>query len=252
MAERKAVCEWLDDILQPARIKDYAPNGLQVEGRTSIDKVLLGVTASQALIDEAVRWGADAMLVHHGWFWRSEPLTVTGQKYRRMKTVLANDINLIGYHLPLDVHPDYGNNAALGDLLGFEKVATHALHGVEGLLWEGLLSETMSAAGLGQLISGKLAREPLLLGSPDKHIRRIAWCTGGAQDAIDDAIALGVDAYISGEASEQTFHAAVENDIVYFAAGHDATERYGVQRLGAALAERFGLETRFHDLGNPV
>ncbi|GAA3973374.1 Nif3-like dinuclear metal center hexameric protein [Allohahella marinimesophila] len=252
MVERAAVGAWLNAVLKPELVKDYCPNGLQVEGRTQIAKVMLGVTASQALIDEAARWGADMLLVHHGWFWKNEPLTVTGQKYRRMKALMDHDINLFAYHLPLDMHPEYGNNARLAAVLGLEVEAMQALLGVQDLLWSGRLAAPCRADDFARHIEEKLQRKPLLLGNAEKQIETVAWCTGGAQSAIDDAIALGMDAFISGEASEPTYHAAMENDIVYYAAGHDATERYGVQALGSALAAEFGLEARFFDLGNPV
>ncbi|MAM89305.1 MAG: Nif3-like dinuclear metal center hexameric protein [unclassified Hahellaceae] len=252
LVERTAIEKWLNVVLEPEQVKDYCPNGLQVEGRTQIAKVLLGVTASQALVDEAARWGADMILVHHGWFWKNEPLTVTGQKYRRMKALMHHDINLFAYHLPLDIHAEYGNNATLAETLGLQVEARQTLMGVKDLLWYGRVAEPCQADVFARHIEKRLQRKPLLLGDSQKMVRSVAWCTGGAQSAIDDAIELGVDAFISGEASEQTYHAAMENDIVYYAAGHDATERYGVQALGAALAAEFGLETRFFDLGNPV
>ncbi|WP_341501239.1 Nif3-like dinuclear metal center hexameric protein [Gallaecimonas sp. GXIMD4217] len=244
--------QYLDELLKPKLFRDYAPNGLQVEGRRQVRKVLTGVTASQALLDEAVAWGADAVLVHHGYFWKGEPAEITGMKKRRLATLLANDINLLAYHLPLDAHDGIGNNVQLARVLDLE--TSGALDGElgRGLVLHGTLAEPMTAAELSEHISRRLGREPLHLPGGPERIRTIAWCTGGAQDYIELAVSHGIDAFISGEVSERTFHTAQEAGIHYFGAGHHATERYGIQALGEHLAEKFELDVRFVDLPNPV
>lgn len=239
--------------LQPDRFKDYTVNGLQVEGRDEVRRVLSGVTACQALLDEALAWGADLVLVHHGYFWKNEPVAVTGMKRRRLQTLLANDINLLAYHLPLDAHAELGNNAELGRRLGFtvEGCADGELG--EGLLWIGTPPAGMEAQGLASHVSERLGREALLVEAPDAgEVRRVAWCTGGAQDMITAAWEAGADAFISGEISERTTHLARELGIHYLCAGHHATERDGVRALGEWLAEEFGVEHRFVDIDNPA
>ncbi|MCE9684756.1 Nif3-like dinuclear metal center hexameric protein [Shewanella sp. AS16] len=248
---RSELSHYLQTFLQVSSFKDYAPNGLQVEGKAQIHTLVTGVTASQALIDEAIRLNADAILVHHGFFWKSEPEVITGMKQRRIKALLAHDINLFGYHLPLDAHPVLGNNAQLARVL--ELVNAEVVEEVtQGLLWRGNLDQPMRAADVSQKLSQALNRAPLHIGDPEAQIYSLAWCTGGAQDYIDAAAALGVDAFISGEVSERTYHSAVEQGIHYFAAGHHATERFGIQALGRHLAREFGLEHHFVDIDNPV
>lgn len=249
---RKELIRYLDQRLSPERFRDYAPNGLQVEGAEQISRVITGVTASQALLDEAVAWGADTVLVHHGYFWKGENPCITGMKQRRLKTLLQNNMNLIGYHLPLDAHPEIGNNATLAALLGIE-----ISDGLEpgnplsiGVVGE--FSEALSLDKLGIRIAQALGREPTLIGGGNHLIKTIGLCTGGAQDYIDKAIDLGLDAYLSGEISERTVHSARENGVHYIAAGHHATERYGVKELGEELAREFGLDVRFVDIDNPV
>ncbi|GAB1060056.1 Nif3-like dinuclear metal center hexameric protein [Shewanella algae] len=249
--KREELRQYLGEFLQLDKFRDYAPNGLQVEGKAEIRKIVTGVTACQALIDRAVEAGADALLVHHGFFWKNEPEVLTGMKQRRIKSLLLNDINLFGYHLPLDAHPMLGNNAELGRVLGViepEAVETVA----QGLLWQGVLDSPMTAKDLSALLEQRLGQAPLHLDSGERNIQKLAWCTGGAQDYIDAAAALGVDAFISGEASERTFHSAVEQGIHYFGAGHHATERFGIKALGEHLAREFELEHEFIDIPNPV
>ena len=249
--KREELRQYLGEFLQLDKFRDYAPNGLQVEGKAEIRKIVTGVTACQALIDRAVEAGADALLVHHGFFWKNEPEVLTGMKQRRIKSLLLNDINLFGYHLPLDAHPMLGNNAELGRVLGViepEAVETVA----QGLLWQGVLDSPMTAKGLSALLEQRLGQVPLHLDGGERGIQKLAWCTGGAQDYIDTAAALGVDAFISGEASERTFHSAVEQGIHYFGAGHHATERFGIKALGEHLAREFELEHEFIDIPNPV
>ncbi|AYV14021.1 Nif3-like dinuclear metal center hexameric protein [Shewanella algae] len=249
--KREELRQYLGEFLQLDKFRDYAPNGLQVEGKAEIRKIVTGVTACQALIDRAVEAGADALLVHHGFFWKNEPEVLTGMKQRRIKSLLLNDINLFGYHLPLDAHPMLGNNAELGRVLGViepEAVETVA----QGLLWQGVLDSPMTAKDLSALLEQRLGQAPLHLDGGERNIQKLAWCTGGAQDYIGAAAALGVDAFISGEASERTFHSAVEQGIHYFGAGHHATERFGIKALGEHLAREFELEHEFIDIPNPV
>lgn len=239
--------------LSPERFQDYTLNGLQVEGARRVGRVMSGVTACQALLDEAVAWNADLVLVHHGYFWKNEPVAVTGMKRRRLATLLTNDIGLLAYHLPLDAHPELGNNVLLGKRLGFQVTGCLDDDSGLGLLWHGELSTPMAPAALAEHVGARLERAPLLVEAPGAgEIRRVAWCTGGAQDMIAAAAEAGMDAFISGEISERTTHLARELGIHYLAAGHHATERYGVQALGAWLSEEFGVEHRFVDIDNPA
>ncbi|KGY12418.1 metal-binding protein [Vibrio tubiashii] len=243
----------LNDKLSPQLIKDYAPNGLQVEGVEQIQKVVTGVTASQALIDKAVELNADALLVHHGYFWKGEPEPIRGMKGRRIRTLIKNDINLLGYHLPLDIHPELGNNAELARLLDIEVEG-----GLEGhpqsVAMFGRLKSPMTGSEFAQKINQVLSREPLHIApeNADKMIETVGWCTGGGQDFIELAVQHGLDAFISGEISERTTYSAREQGIHYFSAGHHATERYGIKALGEWLAEEHGLDVEFIDIDNPV
>lgn len=246
--QRDELSRYLDESLESARFRDYCPNGLQVEGRAEIRRVICGVTACQALLDAAVTQGADAVLVHHGWFWKAEDGRVTGFRKRRMATLLANDINLFAYHLPLDAHEKFGNNAQLAQRLGWR---------VEGRFAEqdiGFLGSTVAAtaAELAAALHVSLGRVPQLVGPAGRTLRCIAWCTGGAQGYFEQAIAAGADCFVSGEISEQTVHLARETGVPYIAVGHHASERYGVQALGAHLHEQFGLDCEFIDIDNPV
>ncbi|MDZ7784427.1 MAG: Nif3-like dinuclear metal center hexameric protein [Halioglobus sp.] len=245
---------YLDQCLQPDRFQDYCPNGLQVEGRPAVASLASGVTASLALLEEAIAWGADAVLVHHGYFWRGETPRVVGMKRRRLAALLRSDTSLIAYHLPLDAHPDYGNNVRFGMLMGIEPGAQEALQpGTPGAVGSiGSLPAPVTAGELVSSLAGITERQPLHIGDPQGTVQRIAWCTGAAQGYIDKAVAAGADLYVTGEASEQTVHVAREEGIHFVAAGHHATERYGVQALGRHLAQRYGLEHRFFDIHNPV
>ncbi|MBV4368673.1 type 2 GTP cyclohydrolase I [Erwinia phyllosphaerae] len=234
--------------LNSAGFSDYAPNGLQVEGRAEIQKIVTGVTACQALLDEAVRLQADAVLVHHGYFWKSEAQVIKGMKRNRLKTLLANDINLYGWHLPLDAHPELGNNAQLAKMFGIEVKGE-----VMPLVPWGELAEPLTGEQLKERIATVLQREPLHCGdNAPAQIRRVAWCSGGGQGFIDAAAAAGVDAFISGEVSEQTIHSAREQGIHFFGAGHHATERGGIKALGEWLAQHHGLDVTFIDIDNPA
>ncbi len=241
----------LDKYLDAASISDYCPNGLQVQGRPQIKRLVTGVTASQALIDAAIEQQADAILVHHGYFWKGENPCIVGMKHRRIKSLIQHDINLLAYHLPLDIHPEVGNNALLGKLLGLTVTGPLEANNPRSVGLIGELDNPMTSQEFAQLIEQKLARTPLVIDC-EKPIRTVAWCTGGAQGYIEHAIAAGVDAFITGEISEHSTHSALENGLSYFSAGHHATERYGVQALGEWIAERFGIEHQFIDCPNPV
>ncbi|OEE31166.1 Nif3-like dinuclear metal center hexameric protein [Vibrio anguillarum] len=242
----------LNQKLNPQLIKDYCPNGLQVEGRTEIKKIVTGVTASQALIEQAIERNADALLVHHGYFWKSEPESIRGMKGHRIRALIRNDINLYAYHLPLDIHPELGNNKLLADLLGI-----HVDGGLEGhpqsVAMFGHFEQALTADELSQRIEQALQRRPLHVApSSNKIIKTVGWCTGGGQDYVDLAAQHGLDAFISGEISERTTYSAREQNIHYFSAGHHATERYGVEALGEWLASEYGFEVEFIDINNPV
>ena len=249
---RAELVAYLDEFLETSRFRDYAPNGLQVEGRDAIQRVASGVTASQRLLDAAVDWGADAVLVHHGYFWKGESPALTGMKRRRIATLLGNDLNLFAYHLPLDAHPEVGNNARLGALLGiegFEPLDPADRGGVGNI---GQLGQPEAISVLLDRLQALTGRDALHVGDAGASVQRVAWCTGGAQGYIDAAVAAGAEVYITGEASEQTVHTAREEGIQFIAAGHHATERYGVQALGEHLAGRFGIEHRYFEMDNPV
>lgn len=246
-----ALVEEADRYLNAAAIADYCPNGMQVQGRSEVRRIVSGVTASQALLDAAVQAQADVVLVHHGYFWKNEDPRVIGIKQRRLKTLLANDISLLAYHLPLDVHPEVGNNAQLAQRLGLAVEGPLEPGNPRSVGLVGSLAAPLSAADFAARIRGALDREPLVVAG-SRPIRRVAWCTGGAQGYIEQAVAAGVDAYLTGEVSEPTVHIARENDLSFFAAGHHATERYGVQALGDYLAQRFGIEHLFIDVPNPA
>lgn len=249
LRELTAYCS---DLLDLKSIRDYCPNGLQVEGRAKVGKIVAGVTACQALIDAALDSNADLILVHHGYFWRGEAAEITGMKRRRLKTLLSHDLSLLAYHLPLDAHPVLGNNAQLAERLEFEIEGALDPSARPAIGNVGQLKEAMTAAELQQKISKTLGRACQHIGDPSRTIRSIGWCTGAAQGMIDLAVAQGVDAYLSGEISEPTFHTAQESGVHYFAAGHHATERYGVQALAGHLSEKFDLEWQFIDIDNPV
>ena len=253
MVQRKELLDYLQHLLKVDEFSDYCPNGLQIEGGSEIKHIVAGVTASQALIDAAVAENADAILVHHGYFWKGENASITGMKKNRIKALLAADINLLAYHLPLDAHTEFGNNAQLAIKLGIENIVSSQLNGVNDLLWQGRLNQSLSATEFGQRLENELGRTALHLSSESNQpIKTLAWCSGGAESYIETAAELGVDAYFSGEVSEQTMHQARELDIHYFAAGHHATERYGVQALAKHLHEKFGISYNFVDIDNPV
>jgi dinuclear metal center YbgI/SA1388 family protein len=241
--------DYIGSELAVSRFRDYSPNGVQVEGRAEVRRIATGVTASQAVLEAATAWGADAILVHHGYFWRSEDAAITGIKKRRVGHLLKHDISLLAYHLPLDAHPEFGNNAQLGELLGFIE---QGRFGEQDIACYGELAQAQTLQQLTQHIQYTLQRAPQVIGHANPNIVRIAWCSGGGQGYFEQAVALGVDAFLTGEISEQNVHVAQETGVAFIAAGHHATERYGVQALGEHLAAHFGLEHRFFDQDNPV
>lgn len=233
------------------QFQDYCPNGLQIEGRAEVKRIVTGVTASQALIDQAIAYQADAILVHHGYFWKGESPVLTGYKGRRIKSLMQAEMSLLAYHLPLDEHPCYGNNYQLAQCLGWQVTGSMAGDGWSlGLI--GQLERPYSAAAVSDLLTRRLGQVPLHFAGHQRPLHRIAWCTGAAHSGIERAAALGMDAYITGEASEQSMHLAQELGVDFFAAGHHATERGGVKALGEVLAKKWSLEVIFVDLPNPV
>jgi dinuclear metal center YbgI/SA1388 family protein len=239
----------LAELLAVDRYKDYGPNGLQVEGRPEVRRLVSGVTASLALIEAAAAWGADAIVVHHGLFWRGQDGRITGWMRQRVKALLARDINLFAYHLPLDAHAELGNNAQLGRQLG---LVADARCGDQELGFIGPAPQAMTCDALAGLATQALRRAPTCVPGDGRPIRRVAWCTGGAQGYFESAIAAGADAFITGEISEPQAHLARETGVAFLACGHHATERYGAPALGEHLARRFDLEHRFIEIDNPA
>ena len=252
MLRREQMLAALDELLQPGKFRDYCPNGLQVEGRKQVRRLVTGVTACQALLDAALVEEADAVLVHHGYFWKNEDSRIAGMKKQRLQTLLRHDLNLFAYHLPLDAHPTLGNNAALARILDLEIQGGLEPDNPLSIGLVGHLPTPMTAEQFADHAAGRLGREVMHVGEREDEIESIAWCTGAAQGFIDQAQAQGVDAYLSGEISEPTTHVARETGIHYFACGHHATERYGVQAVGEWLAEQFDIEHVFIDIDNPV
>jgi dinuclear metal center YbgI/SA1388 family protein len=250
-ADRAGFTKYLEQALDITRFRDYCPNGLQVEGRPVIRNLVTGVTASLALLEAAVAAGADAVLVHHGYFWRGEDPRVIGTKQKRLKLLLTHDVNLFAYHLPLDMHPEFGNNRQLALRLGLRP---EGRFGDDALGWLGMAEdESLTTVGrLAARIEARLGRAPLVIGDANQAVGKIGWCTGAAQNMLGDAVAAGATAYLSGEISEPTVHLARESGVAYLACGHHATERFGVQALGAHLAGKFGIEHQFIDIANPV
>lgn len=247
--QREELGAYLDILLESARFRDYCPNGLQVEGRAEVRCIVCGVTASQALIDAAIARDADALLVHHGWFWKGEDGRVTGIRKARLQSLLAHDINLFAYHLPLDAHGQLGNNAQLAERLGWQITGRFA---EQEIGFVGVPSAPTFAGDVARHVEVELGRTPLLVGDESRRIAKIAWCSGGAQGYFEQAILAGADLFVSGEISEQTVHLACESGVPYLAAGHHATERYGVQALGEHLIASCGLDCQFVEIDNPV
>ena len=247
---RQQLSEFLDNLLEPERFQDYCPNGLQVEGKNEIHRLVTGVTASQALVDEAIKRRADAILVHHGYFWRGEQPCLTGMKARRIRSLLSADINLFAYHLPLDWHPRVGNNVTLGEIMGVEGCGPLNPADTNTPVFKGRLSPEITVQKLAARLLDGLGREPLVIG--EGNVNSIAWCTGAGQGYLDAAADAGADVFVTGEVSEQSVHTARERGIAFVAAGHHATERYGVQALGAEAAKCLGITHDFIEIDNPV
>ncbi|PYE34433.1 dinuclear metal center YbgI/SA1388 family protein [Idiomarina fontislapidosi] len=250
--EVSQLTDYLDDLLKARQIRDFCPNGLQVSGKGTIKRIMTGVTASQALVDQAVAANVDALLVHHGYFWKNESPAIVGMKKRRIKALLDADINLIAYHLPLDAHPELGNNAQLAKLMNWTIDGTADPNDPGSVLMLGRVEQPCSSDALADALAERLNRSLTCYVPCQQPINRIAWCTGGGQGFIDQAAALGVDGFITGEVSEQTVHSAREQGIAFFAAGHHATERYGAKALGEHLAHQFNLDVDFVDIDNPA
>jgi dinuclear metal center YbgI/SA1388 family protein len=246
---REELRAYLDGLLEAVRFRDYCPNGLQVEGRAEVRRVVCGVTASQALLDEAVCRQADAILVHHGWFWKNDDSCITGIRRKRMGSLIGADLSLFAYHLPLDAHPDLGNNAELARRAGWRVEGRFAEQEI-GFI--GAPSAPATAAGIAGSLEALLGRAMLVVGAVDRPVARLAWCSGGAQGMFEEAIRAGADCFVSGEISEQTVHLARESGVPYISAGHHATERFGVMALGTHLQEKFGLDCQFVDIDSPV
>lgn len=245
----KELERYIGQLLEISNFRDYCPNGVQVEGRPEIRTIVSGVSASLDVLQAASAAGADAVLVHHGYFWKNEGPQITGIKRARIAHLMEHGMSLLAYHLPLDAHPVLGNNAQLAQLLGFE---ADGRFGDQNIAAVGRLLQPMPLQRLAGVVEEKLRRQPLVVGDGAATIRRVAWCSGAAQDYMAAAIALGVDAFLTGEISEHTVHLARESGVAFIAAGHHATERYGVQALGGHLAQQFGIKHHFIEIENPV
>ncbi|MEW6098145.1 MAG: Nif3-like dinuclear metal center hexameric protein [Pseudomonadota bacterium] len=249
MVHRDELEAYLKGLLEADRFRDYGPNGLQVEGRPEVRKLVSGVTASRALIEAAAEAGADAILVHHGLFWRGQDGRVVGWMKQRLQRLLAADMNLYAFHLPLDAHPQWGNNAQFGRVLGLE---IERRFGEQELGALGTLREPAGLGAFAQAVGAALGRAPLVVEGDGRPVRRVGWCTGGAQGYFEAAIAAGADVFLTGEISEPQTHYARETGVAFLACGHHATERYGAPALAAHVAERFGLVHEFIDIDNPA
>jgi len=248
MISLQQLTEYTNTLLDIGSFQDYCPNGLQIEGRPEVGRIACAVTASHAVVEQAIAWEADVLLVHHGYFWKGESQPITGIKYRRIKKLIQNEISLLAYHLPLDAHPELGNNAQLARLLGLQVEDEFA----GGIGMQGSLQAPLSGEAFANKIATVLGQHPLHISGSERPLKKLAWCSGGAQGYLEQAALAGVDGYLTGEASEQSYHIAKEAGIHFYAAGHHATERYGVQALAKHLAEQFGLEVQFMEVANPV
>lgn len=252
MAQLKEIIQWCDETLNTHEFKDYAPNGLQIEGRSDVQKILCAVTASQEAIEAAIAQNADILLVHHGYFWKGEPYPITGMRGKRIKSLIQHDISLVGYHLPLDSHPTLGNNAAIAECLALENLQAldpSERHPIGNI---GFLKQALSATEFRDYLTARLGFNTIHLPAEKNQIQKVGFCTGAAQDFIGKAAEQGCDAFISGEVSERTYYEAKELGVHYYACGHHATERYGVQRLAKAISEQFNIEYSYFELNNPI
>jgi dinuclear metal center YbgI/SA1388 family protein len=244
---------YLNTLLKPEKIKDFCPNGLQIQGSDEIHKIVTGVTATQALIEQAIGENADALVVHHGFFWKNESYVIRGMKHNRIKALIENNISLFAYHLPLDIHPELGNNAQLAKLFEINNVQPLEIDNPLSVAVRGEFSHHISGGELSTRLTQQLSRECLHIAPPsNKKIKTVAWCSGGGQNYIELAAEQGIDAFISGEVSEQTTHVAREMDIHFFAGGHHATERYGAKAIAKHLEDKLAIPTRFIDIDNPA
>lgn len=252
MATLQEILQWCNDTLKTQEFKDYAPNGLQIEGNSEVKKILCAVTASQEAIDAAIAQQADLLLVHHGYFWKGEAYPITGMRGKRIKALIKNDISLMAYHLPLDSHPILGNNAAIAEILELENIEAldaSERHPIGNI---GYLKQAISPEAFKEILTERLGFNTIHLKADKEFIQKVGFCTGAAQDFMSKAAEQDCDAYISGEVSERTYYEAKELDVHYYACGHHATERYGVQRLGQAISEQFNLEYSYFELNNPI
>lgn len=252
MAKKDQIVNYINELLDIYSFNDYGPNGLQVDGKDDVKSIVSGVSINLSFLQKAVELKADMVMVHHGLFWKQDSFAITGIKYARLKLLFDHGISLCAYHLPLDAHPVYGNNATFGNLLGFRCEKQVEVRNIPGILSFGVCSNAYTPMDLSRQIESKLQRTPLYIEGRSDTVTKVAWCTGAAQDFIMEAYQLKVDAYITGEVSERTVHLAKELGIHFYAAGHHATERYGVQSLGEHLAKTFQLKHTFVDIPNPV
>ncbi|AGF48046.1 NIF3 family metal-binding protein [Candidatus Kinetoplastibacterium oncopeltii TCC290E] len=242
--------DWLNSLLDPEKYKDYCHNGLQIEGKEKIYSVALGVTACELFLQKAIAAKADAVIVHHGLLWANDNLSISGIKRKRIDLCLRNNLNVFAYHLPLDDHPEVGNNITLGSFLGFDNIRKNIKKG--SMLWSGMLKNLYNMEHLNVVISDKLNRSSLLIGDPQKNIKNIVWCSGGGQKMFQEAIDIGADVYITGEISESVVHISRETNVGFICAGHHATERYGIQALGNALEKTFHIKVKYIEIENPI
>tara|TARA_R110002049_G_scaffold182041_2_gene349609 strand:+ start:35594 stop:36352 length:759 start_codon:yes stop_codon:yes gene_type:complete len=252
MSTLAEITDFADNYLRIASFKDYCPNGLQVEGRQNVVKIASAVTASMAIIEQILEWGADCLIVHHGYFWKNERVQVVGMKKRRLQALLGADVSLLAYHLPLDAHPVVGNNAQIAERLGISNLQPLQKSSKTPVGNVGTLEDSIDIQQFVDNCSNALVTDPIHINSGPRQVQRIAWCTGGAQHMITDAVDCQADVYLTGEISEQTVHIARECNIHFIAAGHHATERYGVQAMAALLGEKFNLEHQYFDEINPA
>lgn len=251
MIQRDKLSHYLSEYLEVEAFSDYAPNGLQIQGKQNISTICTAVTASLDVICKAIQFKADALLVHHGYFWKGEDTVIHGMKRERIKSLLINDINLFAYHLPLDAHPVIGNNACIGNLLNLKRISCSAIGKNKNMMWLGQLKNQLDVQSFSVKLNEIFQRKPEYVSDGVMPVSKIAWCSGAAQDYIIEANSLGADTYISGEISERTFYQAKELNMNYFACGHHATERFGIHSLGNYLAHHFNLTHHFIDSDNP-
>lgn len=237
----------INEYLKINQYKDCVPNGLQVEGVSIVKKIITGVTASQDLIDQSIKLKTDAIIVHHGFFWKNEPVQILNMKKKRIKKLLCNNINLYSYHLPLDAHPIVGNNAQLGNLINIKKISY-----ICPILPIGQLDKSIKPKKFRKKLQKKFKKKPFYIENKEKKIKKIAWCTGSGQNLLEKAAQAGADAFVTGEVSEKIFHIAKEMNINFYSLGHHTTEIYGIQALGEWLKKKYGFLVNFINIFNPI